>query len=112
MRESQVPEHRQQTTAAEHVFRRANANLEETYRALVPSVSRASFLPFICECSDARCTSVIRLTLEEYEAVRAEIEHFAVVPGHLVVGFAHVVEENERYAVLVKDGDRQVTNIY
>jgi hypothetical protein len=70
------------------------------------------FTPFICECSDAHCTRVIQLTLDEYEAIREQPRHFVVVPGHVVADFDHVTEENERYAVLFKDGDRHLTNTY
>jgi hypothetical protein len=89
----------------EDVFRRANAALLETYQALRPGgVTASGLTPFICECSDNRCTRVIQLTLDEYESVQSQPGHFAVVPGHVVRDFAHVAEENERYAVLVKDG--------
>ena len=37
---------------------------------------------FLCECADPECTDVIRLTLDDYEAVRADSHTFAIVPGH------------------------------
>jgi hypothetical protein len=40
-------------------------------------------VPFLCECVDARCTEVVRLSLVEYDEVRAEPTGFVVAPGHL-----------------------------
>lgn len=37
--------------------------------------------PFLCECGDARCTRTIKLSLDEYEAVRERADHFAIVSG-------------------------------
>jgi hypothetical protein len=38
--------------------------------------------PFICECSDAACTSTITLTHLEYEEVRGDGTHFAIATDH------------------------------
>jgi hypothetical protein len=40
-------------------------------------------VPFLCECVDPRCTEIIRLSLTEYDEVRAEPTGFVVAPGHL-----------------------------
>jgi hypothetical protein len=37
---------------------------------------------FICECDDETCTRVLRMTVEQYEAVRTDPAAFAVLPGH------------------------------
>jgi ATP-binding cassette subfamily B protein len=37
---------------------------------------------FYCECEDKTCTSVLRLTEQEYESVRTEPTWFVVLPGH------------------------------
>jgi hypothetical protein len=39
---------------------------------------------FVCECSDESCVEVIRMTSEEYEALRAKPTQFAMLPGHEV----------------------------
>ena len=57
---------------------------------------------FLCECGDDACTRPIRLTIEEYEQVRANPTHFAIVPGHEVLDVERVVAQNERYAVVEK----------
>src|SRR5215211_1486072 len=57
----------------ESIFRRANEQLERRFREL----EAEGLTPFLCECGDGRCNQVIRLTLDEYERVRAHAAHFA-----------------------------------
>ena len=57
---------------------------------------------FLCECGDESCTQPISLTMSEYEAVRADATHFAIVPGHVLPDIEQVVEQNDRYAVVAK----------
>ena len=71
--------------------------------------------PFICECGNVECRQIIRLTLADYERVRADPNTFFVVPGHddpateqIVTG--EVLHRNERFAVVKKRGEfRKVT---
>jgi hypothetical protein len=89
----------------ESSFRRANERLEKRFREL----NAEGLTPFLCECGDAACTQVIRLTLDEYEAVRAHGTHFAIVPGHQILEAERIVEENGRYDVVEKtDPGRRV----
>ena len=59
-------------------FREAN----ETIATAARRFGNGERAPFICECADPACREVLRLTLAEYEALRASPTHFAVVPGH------------------------------
>ena len=59
-------------------------------------------IEFLCECGQAACTRPIRLTLPEYEDVRADPRRFAIVPGHEVTDVERVIEQNERFAVVEK----------
>ena len=48
---------------------------------------------FVCECDDAECTRVIRISSSEYDTLRARPGQFAVLHGHqqptdIVVGRA------------------------
>ena len=83
-------------------FRRANEEIEAT-----AIESAVELVPFLCECAEPRCTELLRLTLAEYEAVRADSRHLINVPGHDVSaqGWAVPVEEHERYAVIEKVGE-------
>ncbi|MDQ3741651.1 MAG: hypothetical protein M3320_07390 [Actinomycetota bacterium] len=53
---------------------------------------------FVCECGQVDCAEPVRLTLAEYEAVRASSLDFAVAPGHQIGDVEDVVDFNERYA--------------
>jgi hypothetical protein len=55
---------------------------------------------FVCECAHEGCTDSIRMTEAEYEAARADIAQFAVLPGH-EPAFSEIVARTDRY-VLVK----------
>jgi hypothetical protein len=89
----------------ESIFRRANEQLEERFREF----GARGLTPFLCECGDMACTQVIRLNLDEYEAVRTEGARFAIVPGHQILEAERVVEENGRFDVVEKtDGGRWV----
>lgn len=63
-------------------------------------------IPFICECGDARCSEIIRLTREQYEEVRADSRHFLKVPGHEdgTPGAAAIVADRDGYVIVEKLG--------
>jgi hypothetical protein len=63
-------------------------------------------LPFLCECADTSCRTLIQLTLDEYRRVRSNPTWFANAPGHEEAdqGTAKVVERYERYFVVEKTG--------
>ncbi|MFL5925778.1 MAG: hypothetical protein ACJ77E_02445 [Gaiellaceae bacterium] len=77
-------------------FREANEQIERKAEELRASVDR---VPFICECPDADCTSITRVSLVDYEMVRSRPEWFLVAPGHevCVVNDVHVAEAVKRY---------------
>ena len=55
---------------------------------------------FRCECGDQGCTCAIRLTLAEYESVRAYATHFAIARHHENPESDQLIEEHERFAVV------------
>lgn len=83
----------------ETLFREVNERIEEVNEAFGLDDGPVDFL---CECGDDACTAPINLTLREYEDLRSEPTHFAVVPGHEIAGVERVVARNERYAVVEK----------
>jgi hypothetical protein len=95
-----VPEERIASNNA--TFREAN----ERISAAAGSYGIETPIPFICECSDPSCSGVVRLTLEEYEEVRANSRHFLNLPGHEAasMGAAVVVERRDGYAIVEKTG--------
>jgi hypothetical protein len=83
--------------ANEDVFRHANERIAASAHGL--GLERG--IPFLCECSDSRCTTLIRLDLDVYEGIRAELARYLAIPGH-VIPQAQVIEESEALAVLGK----------
>jgi hypothetical protein len=81
----------------ERTFRGAN---ERIRTAQVDLGVEERPLPFVCECYDTGCRTVVLLTPAEYEAVRSGGEEFFVAPGH--EGDDRVVETCDRYTVVEK----------
>jgi hypothetical protein len=84
-------------------FRVAN----EEIQAAAAEWNMDGLLPAICECADPHCTTVLRVTPRQYEAVRSDPRWFINAPGHHVndQGWAIVVSENDRFAVVEKIGE-------
>ena len=63
-----------------------------------------------CECGWANCTQPVRLSVEEYEAVRAVPTRFIVAPddGHVAPEAERVVERHHGYWVVEKNGPAAV----
>jgi hypothetical protein len=61
-----------------------------------------------CECSRADCTETLRLSLEEYEAVRGEPRQCVVVAEHVDERVDRVVGRIRSYVLIEKVGDEAV----
>jgi hypothetical protein len=57
---------------------------------------------YLCECAEQPCRRRIELTREQYEAVRADVRHFVVLPGHVIPDLETVVESFPGYQVIEK----------
>ena len=90
----------EQAARNESTFRRANESLEEKATDLGLSDEPT---PYLCECEDERCTEIVRLTSEEYEAVRANPRRFTMVSGHQEADDL-LIEEAARFTVIEKNG--------
>lgn len=64
------------------------------------------FPDWTCECGDETCSKPVRLSLEEYEAVRAEPTRFIVAPSpeHVTPEVERVVQRSERFWIVEKIG--------
>jgi hypothetical protein len=85
-------------------FRDANERLGEAAERLLGDETLA---PFLCECPDRSCTEIVRLSLSDYERVRARGDWFLVAPGHEVcvvdgVDTARVESRHERWSLMEK----------
>jgi hypothetical protein len=89
-----APPGRQLASAAPVLLREVNERIRDLEHG------RASGLyDLVCECGDDTCTAVMRMTAEEYEAVRSEPGTYAVLPNHECVTDI-VVRRWEGYVVI------------
>jgi hypothetical protein len=82
------------------IFREAN----EKIRARADEAPRER-IPFLCECPEPGCLTIVRLTLPEYRAVRAAPAHFFTATGHeqAEAPVGRVVAREDTYVVVEKD---------
>jgi len=97
---SPMADWREQEATNETVFRDMNEWTEEENDARF-GLERLMDA-YLCECSDRRCTDPIRLTRDEYEAVRAVPVRFAIALDHENPEIDRVVRENDRFATVDK----------
>jgi hypothetical protein len=84
----------------ESVFRDANERIERRLDELSLRDGRS---PFLCECEDPLCAQPVRLTVEEYEAVRAHPRRFLVATAHSGAG-TKTIERHDGFDVIEKLG--------
>ena len=58
-----------------------------------------------CECGRLECSERVPVTAAEYDVVRARATTFLVVPGHELTDVEHVVDSNERFRIVEKEGE-------
>jgi hypothetical protein len=90
-----------------HTFREANEQIHAKAGEYNAPVER---VPFLCECPIPSCTRILRLTLAEYEGVRANPAHFFTIPGHEQADAAvgRVVSSENEYVIVEKDEEVRV----
>ena len=89
---------------------RSRENNESTARARVSGPGDARMRSFRCECGDEGCTCAVRLTVAEYESVRAYATRFVIARNHENPESEQVIEEHERFAV-VDTVSREAVNL-
>jgi hypothetical protein len=100
-----VGERQERLARNEAIFREINERTRSLQERFGPEDPTTSYEEFLCECGDQLCVERVKLTVPEYESVRAESTQFVVRPGHSVPRIERVVRENDRYVVVVKVGD-------
>ncbi len=83
------------------VFREANERISKAAETLDHGLER---VPFLCECPAEDCVEVLRLTEDDYTAVRANPRYFITAPGHEEAEkpLGHVVTRRDGYVVVEK----------
>jgi hypothetical protein len=88
----------------ESLLREVNDRIEELSENVEAQgiAPEGGLIEFHCECGRDGCTERVRMTVAEYEHVRADNDRFALVPGHQTPEMEAVVESNERFVVVDK----------
>ena len=54
----------------------------EAIQASADKLTLLGPIPFVCECPDRDCDELVRLTFDEYEAIRQDSRRFFNISGH------------------------------
>jgi hypothetical protein len=100
-----VGESEERLARNEAIFREINERTRSLQERFGPEDPTTSYEEFLCECGDQLCVERVKLTVGEYEAVRAASHQFVVRPGHSIPRTERVVNEQDRYVVVVKLGE-------
>ncbi len=85
----------------EAIFREVNENIAKLEDRMG---SGSEWLPVICECATATCTTQIEIGLDDYARVRRHPDQFIVARGHEQPDVERVVEEHREYSIVEKQG--------
>ena len=89
----------EQLAGSEALFREVNERVAEVATRYVVTET-ASKVDFTCECGRAECSETMMMTMDEYEAIRAQATHFGVVPQHEQPEIETVIERHPSYFVV------------
>ena len=89
---------REEEVGNETRAREINEWIEDSHLAAIDGSSN----PYICECSDGNCKSMISLTHVEYEEVRAFPTHFAIALDHESPDLDLLVSERVDFTIVRK----------
>ena len=64
----------------------------------------------LCECGQPGCTSLLSLTIADYDRVHGQRDRFIVAHGHMDPELERVVEESGEYLVVDKFGEAEATD--
>jgi hypothetical protein len=81
-------------------YRHVNERIAEISARLQPGGA----LEILCECGEAGCTERVAIPASEYEALRAQPTHFALVVGHENSAVEDVIDARNGYLVVANYG--------
>jgi hypothetical protein len=82
----------------ETTSREINEEIEDAHEG----TSGDGIVRMVCECGLESCDRLVAITVAEYRRVRADARQFAVVRDHVIGDVERVVEETDRFVVVVK----------
>jgi hypothetical protein len=98
-----VQDRQRRQAANEALMREVNERLAALDRNAVSYwADDRELFEFICECGTPSCEEHVRMTLAEYEDVRAQDDRFVVVPGHEASEIERTVAATERFQIVDK----------
>lgn len=88
----------------ESLLREVNDRIEELSENVEAQgiAPEGGLVEFHCECGRDGCAERVRMTVAEYEHVRADNDRFALARGHETPEMEAVVGSNERFVVVDK----------
>ena len=89
----------------EAIFREINERTRSLQERFGPDDPTSRYEEFLCECGDQTCVERVKLTVSEYESIRAKSTQFVLRPGHTMPRVERVVQERDRYVVVAKIGE-------
>jgi hypothetical protein len=81
-------------------YRHVNERIAEISARLQPGGS----LEILCECGEAGCTERVQIGASDYELLRGQATHFALVAGHENRAVEDVVDSRDGYLVVANYG--------
>ena len=94
--------HEERLAKNEVLFRSVNERMREIAESFELFEGRDSVVEFFCECGRDTCFDRIEMTRGEYERLRSDPTHFAVVRGHEQPDVERVVRPGDRYDIVEK----------
>jgi len=98
-----MSEHEKQVGRNEHEARASNELV--SVEGEQADVAGPATLAVQCECGDRSCHEQLSMTVSEYEEIRSESAHFAVLAGHELLDCERVVAAHDGYLIVEKFGD-------
>ena len=83
----------------EAAFREVNERLNALNETFAPMTDNVSL---VCECANGSCAERIDMTPARYEELRANPDHFAIVPGHEAPEVERVIERQAGFEIVQK----------
>lgn len=91
----------------EAMHRAVNREIENVAQSL--GERGGNTIEVLCECGQPGCTSLLSLTIGDYDRVHGQRDRFIVAHGHMDPELERVVEEADRYLVVDKFGQAEAT---
>jgi hypothetical protein len=93
----------------ESLLREVNDRIEELSENVEAQgiAPEGGLIQFHCECGRDGCGERVRMTVAEYERVRADNDRFVLAPGHETPEMEVVVESTDRFVVVDKLPDAE-----